>query len=209
MQTHQINWQEVMNGITVDCSLDVAIHKGGSNVVLLIIPGVDGSLDGYENKYLRIAESVFEKHKASVVRMSNPFITSYHWKSNVRRIFEFIEENKDLVSSHDELDIRIMAHSAGAAVIAQIAWEYPEVTRLLLINPATQLGIAKIHLGLNELQDVNTTILVGGDDPSFDVVQELSVIDNIRIVAIEGADHNFSSEHFPAFISSPETYLFS
>ena len=47
-----INWQETMNGVTIDCSLDVAVHPARSNTVLLIIPGVDGSVNGYEDKIL-------------------------------------------------------------------------------------------------------------------------------------------------------------
>lgn len=54
----KIEWQETMNGVTIDCSLDIAIHPADSEVVLLTVPGVDGSVDGFEDKYIKIAESI-------------------------------------------------------------------------------------------------------------------------------------------------------
>ena len=65
--TDLLNWQETMNSVTVDCSLDIAIHPAESDTVLLIIPGVDGSVNGHEDKYIRIAEQVQDERQARAV----------------------------------------------------------------------------------------------------------------------------------------------
>ena len=65
--TDLLNWQETMNSVTVDCSLDIAIHPAESDTVLLIIPGVDGSVNGHEDKYIRIAEQVQDEHGIAAV----------------------------------------------------------------------------------------------------------------------------------------------
>lgn len=197
-----LHWQEHKNGITVDCSLDVAVTPAETNLVLLIIPGVDGSVDGYEEKYKRIAESVHNNHGVAVVRTSNPFISSYHWESNIRRILEFIQNNKTNITGSEQIEVRIMAHSAGASIVAQIAHEYPNIKRLLLINPATKLGYEKINEGLEKFNG-NINILMGSADPSIEELRHLN------IDVIEGADHYFSGDSLNIFIEAPNKYLFN
>ena len=207
----KIEWQETMNGVTIDYSLDIAIHPADSKVVLLTVPGVDGSVDGFEDKYVKIAESIQEKYGAAIVRMANPFITSYHWESNIRQSLNYIIENTEEITGHKDVEIRIMAHSAGAAVVAQIAWEYPEITRILLINPATKLGIGKIKYGLSEFEGDKITVMFGSEDPSagdVDEISKLSEAKNVHTHILEGVDHNFSGESLEAFITAPALYLF-
>ncbi len=208
----KIEWTEEMNGVKVDCSLDVAIHPTGSNTILLTIPGVDGSVDGYKDKYLRIAESVQEENKVSVVRISNPFITSFHWESNIRKVLDYISINLPSITEGNKAEIRVMAHSAGAAVIAQIAWEYPEIKRLLLVNPATKLGLDKMKLGLSMFKGDDITVLFGSLDPSIDDVNRLASIEGrvpINTFVLEGIDHHFSgTDGLIQFIAAPKNHLF-
>ncbi len=206
-----IEWKESMNEFAIDCSLAIAIHPAESSVILLTIPGVDGSLDGYEDKYVTIAETAQERFGVAVVRMENPFISSYHWESNARHILEFINDNTKAIAGTDDLELRIMAHSAGASIIAQIAWEYPNISRLLLINPAARLGGSKIKQGLKNFKGDKVTILVGSEDPSKDEAMQFvpeGAEDHMSVIVAEGADHHFADDAFPVFLEAPHTYLF-
>lgn len=205
-----LTWQESKNSVTIDCSLDIAIHPADNKLIVLTVPGVDGSVDGYNNKYIKIANKIQQQHGAAVVRMSNPFITSFHWESNIRRILEFISTHSRDITGHDDVELRIIAHSAGAAVVTQIAWEYPHITRLLLINPATKLGIDKIQLGLRDFTGL-ITLLFGSDDPSAHDINKLSDVrssSKIQTVILDGVDHNFSGNAIDRFIEAPNIYLF-
>ncbi len=212
VKTHKLQWQEEMNGVTIDCSLDIAIHPAESSVVMLIVPGVDGTVDGYQNKYVNIANNVQTQHGAAVVRMSNPFITSYHWESNVRRALEYIQDNAKAMAGTSKIEIMVMAHSAGAAIVACIAWEYPNISRLMLINPATKLDMQKIKYGLAEFGGNKITILIGSKDPAAEHVKELTSANEtaiMRTFVIEGADHNFSGDAFAVFMGAPHAHLFN
>jgi hypothetical protein len=205
-----LKWQETMNDVTIDCSLDIAIHPAKSPVVLLTVPGVDGTVDGYENKYVRTAENVQKDNGAAVVRMANPFITSFHWESNFRRVLAYIDEHAFDIAGRDDIELRIMAHSAGAAIVAQIAWEYPHITRLLLINIATKLELDKIKLGLSDFSG-EVTLLFGSDDMSVKDINELAAAGNLQkthIVVLDGVDHNFSGEALKQFVDAPTMFLF-
>lgn len=201
-----------MNGVTIDCSLDIAVHPADSAIVLLTVPGVDGSVDGYQEKYITIAERILEQHGIAVVRIANPFITSHHWESNIRHALSYVTERAEQIAGHADVEIRIMAHSAGAAVIAQIAWEYPQISRLLLINPATSLGLEKMKRGIAEFHGDEITILYGSKDPSVKDAKHLAgAIGSGRaeVVVLEDVDHNFSGDALKQFIEAPGLYLFN
>lgn len=200
-KAHKLQWQEHKNGITIDCDLDVAITPSKSEVVVLIVPGVDGSVDGYEDKYKRIAETLHKIHGAAIVRISNPFISSLHWESNVRNILNYIETNSSDITTSDKFVVKVMAHSAGASVVAQVTNEYPYINHLLLINPASKLNIEGTKKGLNEFNG-KIDILLGEEDPSLDDFE------GFEITVVKGADHNFSGEAFTAFLNAPNRYFF-
>jgi predicted alpha/beta hydrolase family esterase len=205
VDTEVLTWKETKNGITIDCSLRLALHPEESGQILLTVPGVDGSLDGYEDKYLKIAEAVQSRHGAAVVRMENPFITSFHWESNLRQALGFIENNLNSLTFHSDPIVYIMAHSAGASVAAHISHEYPRIKRLLLINPATKLDMHRIESGLSKFNGETPTILIGSQDPSF---ADVGSLNNVNIVVEQGADHHFSGKSFKTFQDSPHNYLF-
>lgn len=203
----RIAWQESMNGVTIDCSLDIAVHPAETDTILLSIPGVDGSVNGYEDKYIRMVEAFQQKRSAAGVRIANPFITSHHWESNPRHGLEYIHRHlKEIAGQTRDVKIAVAAHSAGAAIIARIAHEFPDITRLLLINPAKKLlGSGEILRGLGPLAQ-NTTVVFGSEDPSIDMVDELRD-GGIDVQIIDGADHNFSGEYLARFIGLAAEFL--
>lgn len=195
-----------MNGITIDCSLDIAIHPAESDSVLLTIPGVDGSLNGYENKYVRMVEAFQQRHGTAAVRIANPFITSFHWESNPRRILDYIAANTEhITGSVEQPRIKIVAHSAGASVIAKIAHEYGFISDLLLINPAQKLDSESIRQGLKKTH-ASVTVIFGSNDPSIAFANLLKE-DGHKVRIVEGSDHYFSGEYLDNFISLPLKYL--
>lgn len=205
--TDLLNWQETMNSVTVDCSLDIGLHPAKSDTVLLIIPGVDGSVNGYEDKYIRMAEQAQDKHGVAVVRMANPFISSFHWESNPRRILDYIASNASTITGSNEAPrIKVMAHSAGASIIARIAHEYDNITDILLTNPAEKLGGDAIRQGLKKT-NANVTAIFGEKDPSVSFSEALQG-DGHSVVVLEGVDHNFSGDLITLYIDLPLEYLF-
>jgi hypothetical protein len=207
---HNLRWKETMNGVTVDCDTELRIHPAKSKIILLLVPGVDGTVDGYGNKYITIAESIRKKYGVAVVRMANPFITSFHWDSNLRHVLEFIEANKQDICDNDSYELRIQGHSAGASVLAMIAHEFPVIHRLLLINIAMQLQPEDIVEGLGKFKG-KTTVLIGDSDPSIEEVHNIQFFNDRVIMNIEVArntDHYFSGDSFKLFLEAADTYLF-
>lgn len=205
--THDsVHWQETMNGITIDCSLDIAVHPANSNTILLTFPGVDGSRDGYKNKYVTIADTAQRDRGVAVVRTSNPFITSFHWHSNFRHIMQYIDEHREeITGSTTTPRLHIMAHSAGASVAAQIAHEYENIDKLLLVNTASRLAPEAILDGIQRT-NASVTVIYGDQDPSLEFSTALKDI-GCNTIKMEGADHNFSGALLNAFVSLYPRYI--
>ncbi|OYW42321.1 hypothetical protein B7Z28_01620 [Candidatus Saccharibacteria bacterium 32-45-3] len=203
----RLNWRESMNGVTIDCSLVIAIHPKSSDTLLVTIPGVDGSLDGYEQKYVRMVEKYQEVYQVAAVRMENPFITSHHWESNIRHVFEYIANQAEDITEGEKLtNIKVVAHSAGAAMIAKLAHEYPIISDILLINPAQKLASASdVATGLSSLKGKGRVVF-GSLDPSVSMVEELKA-SGVNVTIIDGADHNFSGDFLEEFINLPLKHL--
>jgi len=194
---HKLDWQSTLNDVTIDISMDVRVHGLQTKKVVLILPGVDGSVDGYENKYVQMADKIVKEQHKGVVRVSNHFITSFHWEDNLRQALGFIDENSKEIFGHEEVDIEIIAHSAGASVAAWLAWEYPNIKKLVLINTAAGLKPDRIIKGINQYSN-RVIFIYGSEDPSVGFSRNLP--GNTEVQIIEGADHYFSDEHLEKFI---------
>lgn len=209
MKTHDetISWKLSKNDVSIDVSMDIKISKCTSKTVVLIVPGVGGSVDGYLSKYDRMAEYIANSQSKGVVQISNHFITSFHWEENVRRAIDYIKSNAKEYFSHDEVMIEVIAHSAGASVVASIAWEYPEVTKLLLINMAQELRPDDIISGLIK-RPSNTLIVYGTGDPSYLFKHTLNdKIPSLTFLDIASADHHFTGDLINIFIQLPKYLL--
>jgi alpha/beta superfamily hydrolase len=195
-----LTWTEQKNEFKIDCLLDIFVSPAKSKTIFITLPGVDGSIDGYKNKYKQITENMQKEHGAATVRMSNPFISSSHWDSNIRQVLDYVLANKLAITEHEDIGVQIMAHSAGAAIIARIAWEYPEIKKLLLVNTAFKMNSESILNGL-ERYTGGVKFIFGNKDPSIDWAEMLK--EKYEVTVIDGADHNFSNEYIETFIRLP------
>ena len=184
-----------------EVGIDVSIIDGTSDEILLIVPGVDGSVDGYENKYKRIAENINSEFGATVIRMSNPRnMAGYHLR-NLFEVLDFIEKNYDMSKKR----LHIVGHSLGGYMISEVAPMYDYIDKILLINPATLLDNNAFNQLKGRARESNI-FLIGDKDLSYDLINQF---ENLGVVNIEhGADHHFSGASFNTFLKAPAQYLF-
>lgn len=196
-----------VHGVEFDMEIkvDVAVSMGDSSTYVLIIPGIDGSRDGYKNKYKTIAERLNHRYNATVVRMSNPHVPGGNWELSVRKVMEYIEREFNLRKKSISA-MYAMGFSLGGYLVGSIAYEYDFISKLLLINPASKLNRDTFFSGLQKFHG-KATILLGDHDPMFKYAEKLQRLGS-QIVVVPGADHNFSGEHFDTFLNSPAKYLF-
>lgn len=185
-----------------EVEIEISILPGDSDIIFLIVPGIDGSIDGYENKYKRIAEDINHKYRATVIRMSNPYnLMKFHYR-NLFEVLDYIEKHYDMQSKK----LYAVGHSLGACMLGATAHLFHYIDKLLLINPAT--GLEQNELAnMSERDKSKNIILVGEKDPSYGNYDEYSKYAKVHI--IKGADHHFSGDTFKVFLNAAEKYLFS
>ena len=100
-----IEIQSRLNDTTV---IDYGIMNGNSTIVF-IKPGLDGSLYGYENKYVRMAKRINKKYGCSVICSSNPSDEM----NPLDNAFEVIEEYAKKFSDYK---VYYLGYSNGALI---------------------------------------------------------------------------------------------
>ena len=184
-----------------EVEIEISILPGKSDIIFLIVPGIDGSIDGYENKYKRIAESINHKYQVTVIRMSNPYnLMKFHYR-NLFEVLDYIEKHFDMQNKK----LYAMGHSLGAYMLGATAHLFDYIDKILLINPATGLEQNEFS-NMSERDKNKNIILIGDKDPSYDNYNEYSRYAKVHI--IKGADHHFSGECFTSFLNAADEYLF-
>lgn len=182
-------------------SIDLAVHPGTTDRMLLIMPGVDGSVDGYQGKYKTIAEQINQKYDTTVIRMSNPLNFAHDHTRNFYEVMDYFEEHYDTT----RLKLDLVGHSLGGYVIGALAYAYDFVDKILMINPAISLDREDFK-SLSE-RDANLNhVLIGSNDPSYKYRDEFAKYAQVHIV--DGADHYFSGDYLNEFIEAPNKYLY-
>jgi predicted esterase YcpF (UPF0227 family) len=182
-------------------SIDLRFHPGISEHLVLIVPGVDGSVDGYQNKYVAMAERIQKACGATVIRMGNPMNLAHDHMRNLYEVMDYIEANFD--TAHLKLDL--IGHSLGGYMIGALAYSYDYVDQILMINPAVSLDREDFK-SLAERKIQNNHVLIGSNDPSYKYRDEFAKYAQVHIV--DGADHYFSDKYLDDFIDAPNYYLY-
>ena len=163
--------------------IDYGIIKG-NNTVIFIKAGQDGSMMGYENKYLIIAHNLNKKYGYTAICASNPF-------RQLNPLDQAIEVIESYVSK--PYQIYYMGQSCGALIGAALGHQYPQIKRMLLINGPLMINYHKTKAGIAKFKGEKMVLIYGEHDPSYKFVGLLNLIDNPKksIHVIPSADHNF------------------
>jgi pimeloyl-ACP methyl ester carboxylesterase len=181
----------------------------GKNDILLIIVGSNGSVNGYENKYFKIAKRANEIYGNTVFIVSNNERNWHSAKNCFNAIMTYLREH---MSNSKGTKIKLFGVSAGATLASFYAWEYPEITDMLLVNPPLFRENMELTIKAIKLFTGNSTLIIGKKDPSYEF-GELFTFDNYanifnNVILFDNADHNFKGM-INEFIDLPFRYLYN
>ena len=88
--------------------------------------------------------------------------------------------------------------SNGGVLGARFSYLYPNIKRLLLINPPLFINYHKLKDGLLKFNNEKITLLYGTQDPSYKFVGLLDLIESNKISydILENEDHNLSNNNY-------------
>ena len=175
-----------------------------SSPLLFIKVGQNGSIYGYQNKYLKIASIQSERHERSTIVSSNPFDGS----DSLGDAAEVIRECFAEAGIRTDRKVNYLGHSNGSLIAAFYAYKYADLFKeLVLVNmPVKENYWPYIVHGLESFPG-KVTFVYGEDDPSYMKAMLMLPVQfpNATIEVIENADHHFT-EHMEAFLNLPEYF---
>lgn len=174
----------------------------GNNIIVFIKAGQNGSLYGYQNKYIKMAKRLNQKYGCSVICSSNPF-DGNNPLDNAMKIIE------DYAKKFDDYKIYYLGYSNGALIGAWFGIKYPKIKRMVLVNGLLMYNLHKTKEGALSFKGESINFIYGEYDQSIGYVELLKSIENdkIKVFIEEGQDHHFSKSE-EDFQKIPEKYLF-
>ena len=170
--------------------------------VLLILTGVGGNAAGYENKYVKIAENAVKKHGFSVCVAPTPTGIWERPKEHFESVLHFLSGK-----TGGSGKIYAMGNSAGATLLIWYSCLFPQIQRVLAVNPVLNINLDRANGGVKNFNGEKIEIAAGERDASHTFSQCLRKSDKVTVTVFAGADHNFTGKT-DLFISLPEKFLF-
>lgn len=182
--------------------IEYGIIKGNSIVVFIKV-GQDGSIYGYENKYLIVAQKLNKKYGYSVIVSSNPFDGNNPLEHDMNFVREYCMRNKI-----NDYEVYFIGHSNGARIGISWGYQYTEIKKMLLINSPLFINWHILKKGIHQSQNQEMLLIYGNRDNSYKYVGLLEPLldDNKKLIIIDGADHNFTNM-LDKFIELPLFYF--
>ena len=191
--------------------IQVEYHPTSTGNILINIPGAGGTVEGYLNKYVNLGDYIQERDIASFVRIPNDRPAEY--ELTVRIIVNYsLEHSKDICGT-DTPNIWLMGFSAGAGAIVLSAWEYPEIKKVLAINPYIEGIREKIQKELPSYSG-QLFLLKGSDDDVIgkDTLEYVSSYatnaEDIQTYTIPNCDHQLKGLVNSKILSQLPEYYF-
>lgn len=175
-----------------DCCIDYGfVFSGDRQKIFLIKAGQDGSIYGYQNKYLKLACELRDLYGFSVVCTSTP-------SSDIDQMAQFAEMVQSEFEITDATKIYFMGMSKGASIGCLGHASFPQISRFLLINPPLMINTTKLCRCTQNFAGEMMAFVFGSLDPSAHLtgLLKLHERENVRIAIIPGQDHYFSKNGF-------------
>ena len=175
-----------------DCCIEYGFIFGGDRQkIFLIKAGQDGSIYGYQNKYLKFAYELRDLYGFSVVCTSTP-------SSDIDQMVQFAEMVQSEFEITDATKIYFMGMSKGASIGCLGHASFPQISRFLLINPPLMINTTKQCRCAQNFAGEMMTFVFGSLDPSAHLASLLKLHEreNIRVAIVPGQDHYFSKDGF-------------
>ena len=165
------------------------VFSGDRQKIFLIKAGQDGSIYGYQNKYLKLACELRDLYGFSVVCTSTP-------SSDIDQMAQFAEMVQSEFKITEATKIYFMGMSKGASIGCLGHASFPQISRFLLINPPLMINTTKICRCSQNFAGEMMAFVFGSLDPSAHLagLLKLHERENIRVAIIPEQDHHFSKD---------------
>lgn len=167
------------------------LHYGilyGNEKIVFIKVGADGSIRGYQDKYLKMAHRIHERLGATVICASNPNVDY-----SAQVVADKVMIAKVVVDrGFADHEVYFVGTSDGGYQNLLLAGQVPQTRKILGIN-ASLIDADDLVAQLQKIPYVEKVLVYGTEDDDFACVPMLQTMacENLKIITVEGANHEF------------------
>ncbi len=176
--------------------MEIDFYAGGENC-LIIFTGLNGNTKGYGDKYLKIAEAVVKDTGFSVFVAAVP---GNCWDCPQEVFTSAVDYALSKVKAEN---IYITGNSAGANLAICYSYLYPQIKKVLAINPVLNLNYHKTKEGILNFNSEKMFVVTGELDPAAVWLNSLPSKSNLSTEILQGVDHVFT-DNLEKFIALPQ-----
>jgi pimeloyl-ACP methyl ester carboxylesterase len=195
----------------------VAVHPAKSSRIVIMLPGWNGSLDGYARKYAKIAELLAERGVGAVVRSANPTVPGYPFETTCKTVLRGVVEGALArarpICGDPSPSLLLLGWSAGASAMAALAPDLPRVDRALLFAPSGDAGDEAIVSGLRRFTGDLFVVAGENDDVVGDLPRTLfdyaTGTHSKQFVLLPDCGHQFKGEANGRIMSHAPLWAFA
>ena len=200
---------EIPENSPLNYEVEVAVYKWNSDIAVMIIVWKWGSTEWYSNKYVTIWNNLVKDHWVNVFVVENPWISWDDPELFVDCAVKFVNDKMREFWYKDHKTY-VMWYSAWWHFLWRFSYKYPEIVKMLLVNPVLSVDFFKLQKWL-EAFNWEMTIVEWDKDVDFFFNPLLAPFkDKATLVVLPWVNHIFSNEWWlETFIWLPEKYLFN
>ena len=185
----KLSYNKIIYKSATGTKISYGIINGNEKIVFIKV-GADGSIRGYQDKYLKMVHRVHERLGAMVICASNPCDVEY--EDQLAADQAMISKVATDCGSAD-YKVYFVGTSDGGYHNLLLAQRVPQTVKLLGIN-ASQVNEDDFLEKLQAIPHITKCLVYGTKDDAKQFVPVLQTLEseNLEILTVEGADHEFT-----------------
>ena len=201
--------------LVMDRGFSAYLHYGvwvAPKATIINIPGYQSDVNGFNNKYVKLADHLVNRHLLQVVRMPN--VTRPEGGLYAEGLLADVGEVYEWVRKNCGGPIYLMGFSAGGFAAAVVAAENPDVEKILLMEPSAS-GRLLGEFPREKLSQYRgeVYIVIGDTGVGYQVAElyqkAFSKAARVELHVIQNCDHQFKGEKNGKILSKAPLWAFA
>ena len=198
----EIDFLEYKKNPVREITFEFSSFKTNSGIIIINVPGANGTIEGYKSKYYKIAKQCQHRDQASYFCMNNitPMgISPAKWMQlKFEFAMELVNSEATSICASANPEIYVVGVSNGGGLVSTVASDYPQIKKVLLIAPSLIMGKEQTAQGARDYQG-DLSIVVGENDDIVGVESSQFIYDNASTVkkkmqVLSKCDHQFKGK---------------
>lgn len=184
-----MNYDKILSKIVEDEKISYGILFGNEKIVFIKV-GANGTIKGYQDKYIKMSKRIHDRTGATIICASNPDITSNTQISLDIRLIKHVIKFCDF----ENYELYFVGTSDGGYHSLMLAQRFPQTVKYLGIN-SSHKGIEDFVEKIQSIPHVEKIFVYGTEDEEYNtIVPVLNSLNcnTLKIISLEGVDHDFT-----------------